>query len=355
MNTKESLIRERLERAVKEKVFPGACVGIVNAHGDRIIIPVGNFTYELDSPKVTNETAYDVASITKSIPTGCVAMALVEEGKMSLDDHITKFLPKYKNNFSDQVLIRHLLTYSVVVDFSDPNFSIEKAMPEEVRHNILTTDLKFPPGQIAQYTNSPALLLTMVIEKITGSTLDKVADEYFFKSLGMNHSTFYPADTASIPPTEITKWRGLIQGIVHDETSFVLGKERPGGCAGLFSNVPDLLTFLEMLLHNGELNGKRYFSQEMITQMHANQLSNSEGCMGLGWELSEPRFMGKFETPDMFGKTGFTGTVCVIDIDRGDAFVMLSNRTYPKRTSPDAINEVRRDISDIVFSTEYAS
>jgi CubicO group peptidase (beta-lactamase class C family) len=275
----------------------------------------------------------------------------MEEGKINLDDKLTKFLPDYKNNYSDQVLIRHLLTYSIVLHFPIPGFTIENATAEEIRKNLLTTDLKFPPGEVAQYTNSPALLLTMVIENITGSTLDVLADEYFLKPLGMKDSTFTPENPTAVPPTEITEWRGLVQGVVHDETSFVLGKERPSGCAGLFSNVADLLTFLEMLLNKGELHGKQYFSLETITQMHTNQLSQPDTFMGLGWELNEPRFMGKHANPQMFGKTGFTGTACVIDIEKGLAFVMLSNRTYPKRTSPDAINEVRRDISDIVFNT----
>ena len=353
MDIRESLIRQRLQRAIDEKVFPGACVGTIKHDGSRVIIPAGNFTYESQSPEVTAETQYDVASITKSIPTGSLALALVEEGKMNLDDKITKFLPEYKNNYSDQVLIRHLLTYSVVVDFADPNFSIQTATPEEVRHNLLTTDLKFPPGEIAQYTNAPALILTMVLEKITGTTLDELAKQYFFNPLQMNHSTFTPEDMLAVPPTEIDDWRGLVQGVVHDETSFVLGKERPSGCAGLFSNVPDLLTFLEMLLNEGELNGRRYFSKEMVQQMHTNQFQVPNACMGLGWELNEPRFMGKFTTSNTFGKTGFTGTVCVIHVEHGIAYVLLSNRTYPKRSSPEGINEVRRDISDIVFNNEY--
>jgi CubicO group peptidase (beta-lactamase class C family) len=347
----EKKIRTRLEKGIQENVFPGAVVGILAPDGKRSFVSVGKFTYDAQSPEVIATTSYDVASITKSIPTGCITLALIEEGKLTLDDHITKFLPEYKNNYSNQVLIKHLLTYSVIVNFPIPGFTIEHTTPEEVRKNLLTTDLKFPPGQVVQYTNSPALLLTMVIERITNSRLDILADDYFFKPLGMDTTTFYPENPLAIPPTEIDEWRGLVQGVVHDETSYVLSRERPSGCAGLFSNAPDILMFLEMLLAKGSANGKKYFSPEMVEQMHTNQVAESGAFMGLGWELNEPRFMGTFAHDQMFGKTGFTGTACVLDPKRNIAFVMLSNRTYPKRSTPNAINEARRDISDIVFST----
>src|SRR5665213_4201016 len=100
-------IRERLERAIKEKVFPGAVVGVVTRDGSRALVPVGNFTYEDDSSRVQEDTVYDVASITKSIPTGCIALKLIEEGKLALDDNLVSYLPDYHNNYTDKVLIKH--------------------------------------------------------------------------------------------------------------------------------------------------------------------------------------------------------------------------------------------------------
>jgi CubicO group peptidase (beta-lactamase class C family) len=314
-------------------------------------VSAGRFTYEAESRVVRDETAYDVASITKSIPTNALAQKLVEEVRLGLDDKLTKYLPDFHNNYADQVLIRHLLTYALIPDFPTPGFVLEKATPAEIRENMLKVGLRFPPGEKVKYSNYPALLLTMALERVTGQPLDALAAQYFFDPLGMKSSTFAPPDASAIPPTEIDAWRGLVQGVVHDETSYVLSKERPSGCAGLFANAPDILTFLEMLLREGEYDGRRYFNPETVRQMHTNQVADAGASMGLGWELNEPRFMGAHATPATFGKTGFTGTVCVIDIERGVAFTLLSNRTYPKRGSADAINELRRDISDIVLTS----
>ena len=122
------------------------------------------------------------------------------------------------------------------------------------------------------------------------------------------------------------------------------------GSAGVFSTVPDLLNFLEMLLNNGSSGGRKYFSSEIMKQIQTNQLADIGQHAGLGWELNQPCYMGKHCSDKTFGKTGFTGCVCVCDIEREVGFVILSNYTYPTR-KPDAvlINKFRSNIADIVF------
>ena len=85
--------------------------------------------------------------------------------------------------------------------------------------------------------------------------------------------------------------------------------------------------------------------------MRSNQIREIGGFTGLGWELNQERFMGRYCTEHTFGKTGFTGCSIVCDIERGIAFVLLSNRTYPKRPVNDsAINAFRSDVADIFLS-----
>ena len=104
------------------------------------------------------------------------------------------------------------------------------------------------------------------------------------------------------------------------------------GHAGLFSTADDILTFLEALIA-GTFPAVVRGAQE-----------------GLGWQLADERFMGKDAGKRTFGKTGFTGTSVVCDVERGIALVILSNRTYPKRPpNDDAIYAFRRDIADIVL------
>ena len=104
-----------------------------------------------------------------------------------------------------------------------------------------------------------------------------------------------------------------IHGTVHDESAaiFRIKDNKTVGHAGLFSTVPDILNFLEMLLNHGTLNNRKYFSSEIIKQMHTNYIEELGDFVGLGWELNQPRYMGKKSTVNTFGKTGFTGCLCV--------------------------------------------
>ncbi len=98
----------------------------------------------------------------------------------------------------------------------------------------------------------PAIFLGWVIERIHGKPLDKLAHKAFFEPLGMKNTTYHipKNERQNVPPTEIDAHRGLVQGVVHDESAhawFAHGKVM--GHAGLFSNARDILNFLEMLLH----------------------------------------------------------------------------------------------------------
>ncbi len=345
-------IGDRVGRAIAEKIFPGCVVGIVTVSGEREVLPFGSFTYESDAPHVTPLTIYDVASITKSIPTASLALSLIDKGKLKITDKLIDYVPEFRNSDRENVLINHLLTYTL------DGYGLASLKPKstkELFETLLTHDFEKRPGTIFKYTNIPAALLGLVVEKVYGDTLHNLAEKNFFKPLNMGRTTFFPEhfSLSDIAPTEIDSWRGLVRGVVHDESAYICKQdEKIVGHAGLFSTAPDILNFLEMLLHGGELAGKRFFSESIISQIETNQIPELGDFAGLGWELNQPRYMGKYCGQKTFGKTGFTGTLCVVDREKGVAYVILSNRTFPKRP-PDssAINQFRADIGDIIFSS----
>lgn len=328
----EKSIKNRIIQAIKDKIFPGCVVGIVRKNGQKIVIPFGKFTYEKSSKIITQNSIFDVASITKSIPTSSLALKLVGEGKLNLDDKVIKYISELKNLDREKIMIKHLLTQTL--DFGLRLSDLKDNVPEEILNVIFTTELKSKPGNKFSYTNAASILLGIVIERIYKDKLDKLADKYFFKPLNMTRTTFHPLklfDKNEIVPTEFDPWRGrLIQGEVHDESAYSLNKKMVVGSAGLFSTAPDLLSFLEMVLNNDNLN----------------KLAQK----GLGWELNQPRYMGKYATKETFGKTGFTGCVVICNVEKEVGLVILSNYVYPQRKKDvELINKVRRDISDIVF------
>ena len=339
-----------LEEAIDRQVFPGCTVGIIA--GDRQWYGAfGRCTYETDSMPVSEQTVYDVASITKSIPVASLALRLIEDGRLKLDGRLIDTLPEFVGGYRESIAIRHLLTHTL--DFGFQLSSLKDLRGDAILEKILSAPLRGEPGAVFSYANASSILLGLVVERITGLSLDEAADLYFFKPLGMQYTTFHPERLSGtqVAPTEDDPWRGrIIRAEVHDESAWAL-RPRIVGSAGLFSTAPDLIKFAAMLLNGGMVEGMRFFLPETVAAMHADALAEQGiGRAGLGWELSQPSFMGKQCGNVTFGKTGFTGCSVVIDPPRDAAMVLLSNHTYPQRWKDRLlINEVRGGLADIIF------
>ncbi|MCR4325224.1 MAG: beta-lactamase family protein [Patescibacteria group bacterium] len=316
-------ISARVENAIRERVFPGVVVGIVRNGGEREMLPFGRFTYEAGSPEVRVDTTYDVASVTKSISTASLALQMISERKLRLDEKVAEYLPELQNDYG--ATITDLLTYRV---HGSQLSKLRLRTFEEIRTHVFEKGFDGPPAE-SVYTNLPAFLLGLVIERVEKSSLPALAHERLFGPLAMTQTTFFPSPS-DCAPTEIDE-RGEVCGLPHDESAYVFARaSRAAGHAGLFSTAPDLLNFIGALLE-GKL-------RDVV-----------KGAMhGRGWQI-KGEFLGAH--PDgRFGKTGFTGTSVVCDMQKGIGLVILSNRTFPKRP-PDmtSINAFRRDIADIVL------
>ena len=156
-----------------------------------------------------------------------------------------------------------------------------------------------------------------------------------------------------IPPTEIdsTFRRRTVQGEVNDENCSVLG-----GCAGhagLFSSVPNLLAFARAIL---EPNGSgSIFRAETVSLFNTKRVSPAGTTRALGWDTpSDPSSSGRYFGPRSVGHLGFTGTSMWIDPDRKLAVVLLTNRTWPDRSSQ-AIKQVRPAFHDAIVKTLIGS
>ena len=350
----KNLIEKRINRAIVEKVFPGCVAGVVKRDGSRLIMAFGRHTYDPASPPMQAEAIFDVASITKAIPTSSLALTLLDAGKLKLDDKLITFVPEFRNSFRKSVRIRHLLTHTL--DFGFRLSAYKDKKPEELLEAIFTAEFKAKPGTTFYYANATSILLGLVVERIYGKDLATLGREIFFGPMDMSRTTFYPETFAreEIAPTEIDPWRGrMIQAEVHDESAFALRSKMATGSAGLFSTVPDILNFIEMLLHDGTFGGRRFFSVETLDVMQTNQVDIPGVKTGRGWELDQPRYMGRHCSPYTIGKTGFTGCVCICDRVKRKGMALLSNYTFPTRKNDvTMINSVRSDIADIVFSVE---
>ena len=347
----KKLIQERIEKAISDKVFPGAVLGVIFQTGKRLILPFGHFTYEEGASLMREDSVFDIASITKSIPTSSLALRLICGGKINLEDPVIQYIPELKFLHCETVQVKHLLTQTLSFGFRLSDYKDKTA--DEILDIIFKTDHSYKPGTKYSYSNATSILLGLVVERVCGDRLEPLAQKFFFEPLGMDRTTFYPErfKKNNIVPTELDPWRQrVIQGEVHDESAYRLSQKQPVGSAGLFSTAADLLRFMEMLLNDGCINRIRFLSREILDLAQENQIPGLDAQAGLGWEIDAAKFMGKFAGQKTFGKTGFTGCSVVINRMIGVGFALLTNYTYPRRRrNHDLMNNIRRDLADIIF------
>jgi len=171
-------IKVKVQVAIAEEVFPGCVIGVLR-NGTKEIVPFGRFTYETDSHVVTKDTVYDLASITKSIPTASLALMFIEEGKLRLSDAVKKHIPEFQNDHG--ATVEDLLRYRV----RGPRISqLRLRTFEEIRTHIFEHGFDAPPGK-SEYTNLPAFILGLIAERVGKTSLARLSHQHFFEPLAM--------------------------------------------------------------------------------------------------------------------------------------------------------------------------
>lgn len=333
-----------LTQGVAEGAFPGAAA--VVASPERVLgtCAVGRFTFDPDAALVSARTRYDLASVSKTF-TATAAMALVEEGRIGLDDPVQRWLPELRSEDQRHITVRHLLTHQAgVVSRADWHRLYPTA--DELWQAFYDAPLAFLPGLSTLYTSAGYMLLGRLVERASDQSLDTFLNERFFTPLGMNETGFCPPPEVRLncAPTEFSPERGrLLQGEVHDENAAVVG----GVCGhtGIFATAEDVATFGQMLAGLGTWQGRRILKEATVREMLQIQRPNAWPGWVLGWMHGNPVF-GR-QLTGAVGHTGFTGTSLLVDLDRSLTIVLLTNRVYPTRQN-NRISTVRALFHDAV-------
>jgi CubicO group peptidase (beta-lactamase class C family) len=337
-----------VKTAIEEAVAPGVAIAVGrNGH----IAYMKGYGYidwnQPGSPAVDTNTLYDLASLTKVIATTTVAMILEEGGQLDLNRTVASYLPEFNSPEKAQITVRQVLTHSGGLEAGANIYATARGR-EQYLYQINARPLEYTPGTNMIYSDWDMILLQLVMERITGKTLDVLAAEKVFKPLGMTDTQFQPPVSLRprIAPTQVDDARGgLLWGTVHDENAWAMGGV--AGHAGLFSTARDLALFSMMILNGGEgVNGIRIVKPATIARWTARQ--GKESSRTLGWDSPEGgSSAGQFFSPWSFGHTGFTGTSIWIDPEKDLFVVVLTNRVNPTRSNTRHV-QLRRDVADAV-------
>ncbi len=296
----------------------------------------GKLDYALSAGSVDENSIYDMASLTKVIATTSASMVLEEQGLLNLDRAVASYLPEFNAPDKANITVRMIVTHRGGLEAFAALYKNFKGRDQYLAQ-INARPLKSTPGTETVYSDWDMILQQLIIERITGTTLDRYVDEHVFKPLGMTSTMFNP-DPSLFPRIATTEldtatgglMRGLIHGSVHDENAFAMGGV--SGHAGLFSTARDLSIFAQMLLNGGSYNGVRIVKPETLARWTAPQ--SRESSRALGWDTpSKGSSSGNYFSPRSFGHTGFTGTSIWIDPERGLYVILLTNRVDPTRAN----------------------
>jgi CubicO group peptidase (beta-lactamase class C family) len=344
-------IAAQMEKYVAAGQIAGAVTLVASREGIVHHNAIGQADLESNRP-MTPDTIFAVASMTKPI-TATAVMILVDEGKLSLDDPISKFIPEFRDvRLSDgsvpkrELTIRDVLTHtSGLAGDQRMNGSLE----ETVRQ-IAARPLAFQPGAKWQY--SPGLTVAgRIVEIVADQPFEEFLATRIFQPLEMTDTTLVLSEDQRMRLAQLyqpaANGVGLepAQNWIVDPSGHSQNGPNPSG--GLFSTATDLARFYRMVLNGGEHGGQRIVSEMAVkemTRLQTGELATGftpGSGWGLGWCLvREPQGVTSMLSSGSFGHGGAFGTQGWVDPEQGLVFVLLIQRAGLPNSDA---SEIRRD------------
>jgi CubicO group peptidase (beta-lactamase class C family) len=287
------------------------------------------------------DTIFWVASMTK-LMTSSAIMMLSDEGKLSIDDPVSKYIPEFTSLKTPSgkpanLTLRHLLTHTGGLAEVPKEKLGEPRTLAELMSYFLNRPMVFEPGTKWEYCQTGINTLGRIIEIVSGESYENFMKERLFIPLGMKEATFYPTkDQISrlavsyvlkdgrLETTDIK----LLPGPVGDRNHYTAAN------GGLFCTATDYCRFAQMLLNHGSLDGKQYLRPETVKQMTSIQTDDlpSVGFIpGSAWGLAfgvvrKPSGITENLSPGTFGHGGAYGTQIWIDPVKNRIYLLLIQR-----------------------------
>lgn len=365
-SSKLAEIDRLVQNGIDSLMFPGAQV-VVARKGEIVYNKgFGKPTYE-SNEKITPEHIYDLASLTKILATLPMIMKMEEEGKITLNTTFKEMVPAYADSELKDITVLKALSHfgrlpawiAFYLDTLDKNrkpssgfyrtapsdgFSIKVAdqlylantYTDSIYDRIGRQELK---SNRYRYSDLAYFIFKRYLENRYAKSLDKLADDFLYKSLGANHTSYNPLDKFPknhIVPTEKDNYYRYqtLQGYVHDMGAAMQGGV--GGHAGLFSNANDVAKIMQMYLQDGYYGGERYLESRTVKKFNTCYFCDNNVRRGVGFD--KPGLGGggaacRCVSRKSFGHSGFTGTYTWADPEEDLVYVFLSNRTYPSASN----------------------
>lgn len=346
-----------MQQAVSTGIFPGAVLLV--SRNDAIILHKAYGVCDLNSRrKMTSETIFDLASLTKPLATSMAVMILIQRGELHLEQELGEILPLFKDDEKSVITVKQLLQHNSGLADYRPYYKDIECLPAGIRkqalRNLLVDEpLLHPIGEKLLYSDLGFMILEWLVEHVSGKRLDGFVCETVYKPLGIDDLFFVDLNARKpgrvFAATEQCPWRKiLLEGQVHDENAYAVGGIQ--GHAGLFGTAAAVHMLVMALLsaYSGQ-NPQSPFQTELV-RLFFRRLPDTDKALGFDTPALENSSAGKFFSSNSVGHLGFTGTSFWLELDRRVVVVLLTNRVHPTRDNM-AIKAFRPKLHDAVMKS----
>ncbi|OUW77307.1 MAG: hypothetical protein CBD74_12405 [Saprospirales bacterium TMED214] len=333
-------VLDSVDNAMQRFVDQGQIAGAVTlvAHGGKVVHLGAVGLADIEANKQMQSFGmFSIASMTKPV-TATAVMILQDEGKLSVDDKISKYLPEFKNvklkDGSDperEITIRDAITHTSGLA---GNQVFASSLKDSVAQ-LAKKPLSFQPGKKWQY--SPGLNVAgRIVEIVAEKPFEVFVQERIFAPLKMNNTTFFPNEKqqpriAGLYRLDEKKALAEVDNRIVDPSRV----KSPNPSGGLFSTARDMYRFYQMILSGGQLRkGDRIVSREAVKQMTSPQTGElitgftPGNCWGLGWCIvRQPQGVTEALSSGTYGHGGAFGTQGWVDPETKTIYVLMIQRT----------------------------
>ncbi len=396
---------------IRQGAYPG-CQVVVLRNGHTVVDKAFGTYAGKGTPRVESTDIYDLASLTKTTGTLLALMKLYDDKRFALTDKISDYLSFLKGTDKKDITIEEILYhqsglpswipfYQEAIDkesyegrlfgvrrdachtvrigastWANPKFKFKCEYISPVPtgdHTIRLCDSlwlnhsfrKVMEEKIADtplrqkryvYSDIGFILLGMLVEQLADMPMETYLQREFYAPMGLERTGYLPlqrfAKSEIVPSCKDRFLRKeTLQGYVHDEICAFFGGV--GGNAGLFSTAREVARVYQMLLNNGEIDGKRYLSEETC-RLFTTEVSKISR-RGLGFDKPDKTDAKKGNCASVasagtYGHTGFTGTCAWVDPANELVYVFLSNRVCPDVTNRKLMQlHIRERIQEAIY------
>jgi CubicO group peptidase (beta-lactamase class C family) len=346
-----------MRKAIEEKIFPGGVL-LVSAKGAIIFFEAYGWAQLSSQVPMTQETIFDLASLTKPLATTLAAMSLVQHDQIGLQTPLDNVLTEFQDTDKAKVKLKHLLYHSSGLPDYRPYFRELEAIAQNSRKTALRKllvqeSLIHPIGKKVVYSDLGFMILAWVVERVSGWQLDQFVDARIYQPMGLKNLFFVPANAPSIKrtfaATENCPWRNkVLAGQVHDENAYVVGGiEGHAGLFGTADNIHRLLVDLLLTYHGQPASA--LFKKNLLRQFF-ERLPGTDKALGFDTPNLNDASCGHAFSPNSVGHLGFTGTSFWMDLERSVIVILLTNRVHPSRKN-EGIKKFRPKLHDAVMKS----